>query len=305
MHFRLLMLLLIVISGSGTTLAQTKTPSAIVDSVVGKGLKKDTKDSTKIDQLKAQDELFAGQWVSCATGCKQLIISFCKVPTAVRANPKWKQILAINCPTPKGIRGGGRSEVGILRSPVDSEVIRPATFSLKWDRSAISSKMEVSLRVMNGERIWGPYEVEGRKGSFTSDSLRTALAGAQAAGQLKLELSATHGAQETEKIELDVISADEEADLEQKLEQFELEPNKIVKAIGRASVFGQFDLIASEVKEFERALAIATIAKVGKRTLSGVKKLTIIANWKANNTERVKELCRFGPPTPEAVCTAK
>ena len=303
MNSRLLLPLLVVISASITTLGQQQPPDAIVESVIGKAQVKASKDATEKGQLKPRDELFAGQWVSCASGCKQLIISYCNVPRPIGANPKWRQIFAINCKPSDGKRGGGRGEVGMLRFPIDSEVVRPKTFSIEWDRMATSSNVELSLRVIGGERIWGPYEVDGRKGSFTSDSLRGALERARLAGTLKLVLSATEGTKKTEKIELDVISAEQEADLEWKLDQFESEPDKIVKAMGRGTVFGQFDLITSEVAEFEKALSFATISKVGKGTLYGIKKLAIFANLKANNTERVRQLCHVRPsPTAEPMC---
>ena len=305
MHIRLLIALIILISGSTKTFGQT--PDAIVEVVVGKALVKDTKESKEHGPLKDGDGLFAGQWVSCATGCERLIISSCNVSRTIGAKPKWKQIYAINCKPPDGQRGGGKGSVGAMRSPIDAEVVRPATFSLKWRPSAFEPKLELWLRIVNGERIWGPFAVDGSNGNFTSDSLKAALKRAQANGTLNLELSVSRGSEETQRIKFNLISTENEVELERKLELFNVESNEITKAMGRASVFGEFDLIASEVTESERALAIAKISEVDKQTLSGVEELTLKANLKARNTDRVRQLCGSFtalPTTSQPVCVA-
>lgn len=291
MHIRLLILLFILMSGLSYTFAQT--PDAVVEVVVGKAFVKAKKESKESGQLKDGDGLFAGQWVSCPVGCERLIISYCNVSRPIGAKPLWKQIFAINCKPPEGQRGGGVGAVAVaeLRTFIESEEVRPTTFDLKWHPSVTRQELELWLRTSNGERIWGPYKVDENGGKTISDSLRQILSGAQANGNLNLELSASYGSEETQRIKIELMSAAREVELERKLELVNVEPDEVAKAIGRASVFDQFGLITSEVKELERALVIAKGSESPKHSLNFVENLTFEANLKAKNNERVTELC--------------
>jgi hypothetical protein len=202
--------------------------------------------------LKKGDNLFAGQRVICAGDCKELTISYCNVKVPVPKGPKGKLILSINCDTLEGVRAGGPKGEGVtIISPKDSELVQPQAFAVSWRPS--TSQMKLSLRVHLGERIWGPEEVDGSMGSFTSDSLVIALKKAQKAGDLHLVLTLDDGRGSVQRVKFDLISASEQQSLNARLKVFADESDGVLRALGRGLVFSEFELYGEAIEEFDKA----------------------------------------------------
>ncbi|MGB7922032.1 MAG: hypothetical protein WCF57_02175 [Pyrinomonadaceae bacterium] len=288
---RLLMILLTISFNMTLTFAQTN-PDAVVVSVKGTAFAKKTKGGASIP-LKKGDKLFAGDQVKCERGCRELKISYCHVTRPVTNSPKWKTILAINCGVLDGERGGGDKGEGItIISPRESATIRPETFSLKWEPNKSPSKINLSLRIYLGEEIWVKRDVDGSLGSFESNCLKLELKEAQKAGHLSLIIVSKEGAdKEPQRVKFKLISLEDQQSLNSKLEVFGHEPDKVLKTIGRGLAFSEYELYAEAVQEFEKALKILQSQNVNEETLTGIRRLTIMANYRVYNDERVKQLC--------------
>ena len=282
-------LLLLIASGSS---ASAQAPDAVVVSVKGKAVAREAK-KTETRPLKKGDNLFAGQRVICGGGCKELTISYCKVnvPIAVPTGPNGKLIYSINCGALDGVRAGGpKGEVVSITSPKESEVIRPETFVLRWKPS--KSTFMLSVRIYLGETIWGPVKVDGSIGVFTpDDSLMAALKKARKAGEEHFQLILDDGSETTRKVKFDLLTESNQQLLDEKLEAFADETNGVLKALGRAIAFVEYELYGEAVEEIEQALATSQASRAGKQNLSELRRLAIMANYKAYNEERVRQLC--------------
>src|SRR5215216_3602299 len=130
MRMRFIIALLVIVRSMDVAYAQA--PDAIVEKASGKVWVKDghNKESRP---LRKGDKLLAGQWVSCAGGCKELVISYCNVNVPVLSNPRWKQIRSINCGPLDGERGGAPKGEGVsIISPKESELVEPESFFVRW-----------------------------------------------------------------------------------------------------------------------------------------------------------------------------
>jgi hypothetical protein len=289
-RFYIFPLLFLIVCISRITLAQS--PDALVVSASERALVKDRMGS-KPRPLKRQDGLFAGQWVSCAAGCKELIISYCNVKSRVTERPRWRRIISINCSAPEGERGGSsKGEDGSLISPRESELIRPQNFSLRWKRYKYPVNVKLTIGINLGETIWGPATIDGTTGLFKSHSLRAALGSAQKRGDLRLVVVWTPGKELSARVRFKLISIEDEQDLVEKLRVFDNESDRTVKALGRATILSEYELDADAAREFEQALAIAQRHTADRETLIELGRLSILANYKAYNDERVKQLCK-------------
>ncbi|MGB7922030.1 MAG: hypothetical protein WCF57_02165 [Pyrinomonadaceae bacterium] len=240
--------------------------------------------------LKRGDSLFAGQRVSCATGCKELIISYCNVKVPVPRGPKGSLIVSINCGVLEGVRAGRpKGEGNSIISPKESELIQPETFVVRWKPS--KSTIKLALKVYLGEKIWGPENIDGSKGLFKSDPLITALKIAQKAGDLHLVLILDDGNETMQRVKFDLISEADQQNVIKRLKAFSDETDRVLKALGRGMVFSEYELFSEAIEEFEKALAISQALKADKQNLIELRKLEIMANYKSYNDERVKQLC--------------
>src|SRR5213080_4836556 len=106
MIMRFVLLMFLALSGANLCFAQSQ--DAFVESVKGTAWLRNAGDS-RATRLKTQTGLFSGQRVICAGGCKELTISYCNrtIKVGVPQNSKGKLIVAINCNSVKGVRGGG------------------------------------------------------------------------------------------------------------------------------------------------------------------------------------------------------
>jgi hypothetical protein len=301
---RVLVLLGLFVASSSMVAAQAQSPDAVVESVKGKAWKRDDVNQKPVT-LKPGEGLLAGQWVSCPKDCKELVISYCNVKRPIQHAPTWRQILSISCSSVRGTRGGGaKGESVLVLSPKDSEKVQPETFSLRWRPFESRNSAELTLKVYLGEQLWGPKKVDGRRGTFDSGSLRSALRNAQQAGHLILAVTLDDEKISTQRVKFKLISVDEQQDLQNDLRKFKKEKDRIVRAIGQGSALGDYELYAEAAREFERALSIARTNKMDKNTLGELKALSIMANYKAYNDDRVKQLCKswefrdHPPPDP-------
>lgn len=287
MQIKCLTFLLATVAIGGSAYAQA--PDAVVALVKGGAVVRDA-ETGKMSPLKKGDKLFAGQRVICAGNCKELIVSWCKVPVPIPLGPKGKTIYSINCSAMEGVRAGGpKGEVVALISPKETELVRSEIFAVRWKPSQTTLKL--SLRVYLGETIWGPEQVEGGVGSFTSTSLVAALKKAQKARDLHLQLILDEGDGLPRKVKFDLISEANERIVKDRLLVFAEEADGVLKALGRAMVFGEYELYGEAVEELDRALASSQGIGADERNLIELKKIAIMANYKAYNDERVRQLC--------------
>jgi hypothetical protein len=288
MQIKWLTLLLVAIVVGGSAYAQA--PDAVVMSVKGGAVVRDA-ETGKTRPLNKGDKLFAGQRVICAGNCKELIVSWCKVGVPIPLGSQGKTVYSINCGALEGVRAGGpKGEVVALISPKESELVRSETFNIRWKPA--QTRLKLTLRVYLGETIWGPEQVEGGAGSFISPSLVAALQKAQKASALHLQLILDEGNGQPRKVKFDLISEANERIVRDRLLVFAEETDGVLKALGRAMVLGEYELYGEAVEELDRALAISQSPGADKRNLIELKKVAIMANYKAYNDERVRQLCR-------------
>jgi len=297
MRINCLAFFLLVIAGGSSAYAQA--PDAVVVSVKGNALVREAK-KTETRPLKKGDKLFAGQRVVCTDGCKELTISYCKVnvPIAVPTRPNGKLIYSINCGALDGVRAGGpKGGLVSITSPKESELIRPETLALRWKPS--KSTFILSLRIYLGKTIWGPVKVDGSTGALTpDDSLMAALKKAQKDGEEHFQLILDDGSGTTQRVNFALLSESNRQIVDGKLEAFSDETNRVLKALGRALVFIEYELYGEAVEELEQALATSQASGAERQNLNELRRLTIMANYKAYNEERVRQLC--GSPDKSA-----
>src|SRR5205085_8681900 len=143
-----------------------------------------------------------GQRVICADGCKELIISYCKVKVPVLKGPKGRLIVSINCEVLEGVRAGGRKGEGVsIIFPKESALVQPESFYVRWKPQ--ESTIRLTLKVYLGEKIWGPETIAGSRGAFASVSLKTVLKEAQKAGDLHLVLTFDDNQEPMQRVKFD------------------------------------------------------------------------------------------------------
>jgi tetratricopeptide (TPR) repeat protein len=273
-------------------LAHAQAPDAVVVSVSGKAYAS-AGPTTKPILLKKGDGLYAGQWIRCAAGCKDLTISYCNMNFHIPNSPKWERIYSIHCASVSDVRGGSPKGEGVLIiSPKESETIRPKAFSLRWKPYKYPKKIKLELRVSLGEKLWSAENINGSKGLFESPSLRAVLKKAQKEDYLRLVLMLEDGNELPQIVKFHLISVEAQQELNEKLKVFNSETNPILKAMGRGSLFGEYELYTEAAEEFEKALAISRRLSVDNNSYITLIKLAIMANYKAYNDERVKQLCK-------------
>lgn len=289
---RMWLFAVLLLTSGGVNLAKAQSPVATVRLADGQAWVRKEKDA-KPSLLRNGEGLYAGQWVSCAKGCRGLIISQCRLNVPVTSVPTWRRIIAINCFPTSGTRGGREKGEGVsIISPKDSERLRPNAFSLRWKPFPAATKLELSLRIYLGEKIWSQKAIDGSKGSYESPSLKTALRKAQETNHLVLLLTLDDGKTQMQSVKFYLVSIEDQSKLESQLGGLKNETSGILRAAGRGAVFGDYQLYAEANKEFEKALAIAEKQKVETGTLAELTALTIQASYMAYNDDRVKELCK-------------
>jgi hypothetical protein len=287
MRMRFVAALLVTVCS--VSLAEAQGPDAIVERATGNALVKDEK-GNGLSRLRKGDKLIAGQWISCASGCKELVISYCNINIPVASTPRWKRIRSINCGSLEGERGGASKGEGVsIIAPKESELVVPGTFLVRWKPH--KTPIKLALRINLGEKIWGPIQVDGNKHSFTSDSLKAALRKAQKAGDLHLALLLDDGSEQVQRVKFDLISAADQQKMKRELKMFEGEPDPILKSLGRGMVFSEYGLYAKAVSELNKALVASQNGKADKKNSFELRNLIIMANYKAYNDKRVKQLC--------------
>lgn len=304
MKLRIWVVLLAV--AAGTALAQAQTvPDALVVSVKGNALVRSGKDGAR-KLLRKGDKLFSGQQVMCDRGCRELKISYCNVPRPIIKRPNWTTILSINCSAAEVPRGGARKGAGIsITTPRESEVVRPETFSLRWEPYRQQSEINISVKIDLGEEIWRERGITANTGHFESDALKEKLKETQRDGELYLILlvNADDGT-EPELVKFRLISLENEQALNNRLEAFADEPDKVFRHIGRGLAFSKYELYSEAVQELEEALSILRAQGADPDSVNGLMRLLIMTNYQAYNDERVRQLClSLGKPgPPPATC---
>ncbi len=291
MKFRIATAFLITTIGVVSAYAQTP-PDATVVSVKGRAFVRDGKDHTP-RSLKKGDRLFSGQQVKCEKGCAELRISYCNVTRPIINRSKWTTILAINCSAAKFPRGGAPKGSGMtIISPRESEVIRPEAFSIKWEQSEQPVKINISLKINLGEGLWSRKGVVSSTSFFQSDEIVEKLKEAQKADELSLLLIIDDGrSDEPDRIKFRLISLEDEQKLNKRLEEFENEPDEILRRIARSLTFSEFALYTEGVLEMEKALDVVQTQPADVHSKDALMRLAIMANYQAYNDERVKLLC--------------
>jgi hypothetical protein len=291
MTLRLLMVSLAVAFNITLACAQT-APDATVVKVNGKAQVRDGKDAEP-RPLKKHDKLFSGQQVRCERGCKELSISYCNVVRPIVNRSRWTTILSINCSAAKYPRGGAPKGAGLtIISPRESQVVRPETFSLRWEQAKQPIKVNVLLKIYLGEEIWNQKDVDGGIGLLEPNSLKEKLKEAQKAGELNLILILDEGhGKEPERVKFKLISQEDETALCKRLEPFEDEPDEVLRHIRRGLAFSEYKLYAEGALELEKALSVLQSQDPDANSVNGLMRLAIMTNYQAYNDERVKQLC--------------
>lgn len=289
---RLWQIALLFIATGNVTANIAQSPVAIVHSLDGKAWVKNAKDASP-SLLKNNQELYAGQWISCSKGCRELIISQCKLNLPVAHVPTWKQILAVNCFSNYGTRGGrSKGEGPSIISPKESERLRYQRLSLRWLPFPPTTQLKISLKISLGEMIWGSEIIDGSKGSYRSSSLTAALKKVQAQNnQVALVFNLDDGKNPIQRVKFYIISSDDEKELNSGLTSLNSESNLILRAAGRGALFSEYELYTDAAREFERGLLLAEQQRADRQTLVELISLSIQANYLAYNDDRVKELC--------------
>jgi hypothetical protein len=285
--------LIAIVCYGNLSYAQINNADAVVALANGRALIRNGKNAAP-RRLKKGEPLYSGQQVNCTNRCK-LQINYCNVPIPISTAPnQWVTILAINCGPLDGARGGAeRTEKTIIISPQESEVIHPDFFSLRWKPFKSGVKINLSLKIYLGEEIWRAEKKAGNNGSFASESLNEALAKAQKENKLHLVIGLTTESQAKQQVKFNLISAEDQQNLARKLEIWKVQPSEILKFIGLGTVYSEYELYSKSAQEFENALDVAQKQKADLVFLNQLRKLVVMANYKAYNDLRVKKLCLF------------
>jgi hypothetical protein len=267
--------------------AYAESPDATVVKVSGRALVRQRPDMPP-QRLHEGDRLFAGQEISCAQGCNELVISVCNLRVPVYRS---KRILSIGCGVPEGTRSGpNRAAIGAVAYPMAAQVVQPERFYVQWKPHATSIRL--TLRKYLGKVYWGPQSVDGNRGVYESNSLKALLKRVQKEDSIHLELIFEDGRGAPEDIRFDLISIDDQVRLNKQLEALESESNRVLKAIGRGTAFSNYEMYVEGAKEFEKALAMPEPRTLASTNLAVLTRLAILADYKAYRDQRVKELCK-------------
>lgn len=289
-------LLLIIVN---VTLAAAQTaPVPTVVSVKGKASIKQSKtqDDKAAEPIKAGDVLPFGHWVICGQECKEVRISYCHFHTkTIPGGSQPIRIVHMGCNvTSRGTVGGGPKGYGraLITFPRNEEVVRPETFSVRWNTSNPLVITGISINFLLVKEIWKEGGLDWKSGFYESESLREKLKGEQQAGRLNFILIPKRdGGNEPDPIIFSLISAEDEHDLNLKLTDLEDESDAILRTIGRGVVFHEFKLYDDAVQELEKALTMLQSHQANKKELEWAKRLAITANESVDNAARVRQLC--------------
>lgn len=280
------------------TLAPAQTaPVPTVVSVKGKASIKQakTQDDKEAKPIKAGDVLPFGHWVICGKDCKQVEISYCHFHTKIIPGGSQPiRIVHMGCNvTSRGTVGGGpKGARPLIIYPRNDSVVRPETFSVRWDTGSSFPLTGISINILLVREIWKEGDLDWKAGLYESESLRDKLTGEQQAGRLNLVLIPKRdGGTEPHPIVFSLISAQDEHDLNLKLADLEDESDAILRAIGRGLLFHEFKLYDDAIQELEKAFTMLQRHKANKMELEWVKRLAITANESVDNYARVTKLC--------------
>ncbi|HMG73149.1 MAG TPA: hypothetical protein VK582_06565 [Pyrinomonadaceae bacterium] len=288
-------LLLMIVN---VTLAAAQTaPIPTVVSVKGKASIKQSKtqDDKEAKPIKAGDALPFGHWVICGQNCKEVQISYCHFHTKIiRGGSHPIRIVHMGCNiTSRGTIGGGAKGTGpLITYPRNDALVRPETFSVKWDTNYSLPINGISINILLVREIWKAGNLDWKAGLYESESLREKLKGEQQAGRLKFVLIPKRdGGNEPAPVVFFLISAQDEHDLNLRLADLEDESDTILRTIGRGLVFHEFKLDDDAIEELEKALTMLQSQKPNKMELEWAKRLVITANESVDNDARVTQLC--------------
>jgi hypothetical protein len=303
MTLRLSIVLIVLLFISASVQAQPSTDAKVI-SIKGKAWVRDN-EKAEPNLLKEGQELNSPQQVKCDTGCKEVMISRCNITRPFPKQAKWTTILSISCDIRKFPRGGTIKGDGItIVSPREAEVVRPDTFAIGWQPTEPSGQVNISLKNLFGDQIWGT-RVSSSVGLLKPEELQQRLKEAQKANDLNFVLIFDHErAREPQQVRFSLIAADAELKLTQRLLAVDEEGDEVFRRVSRGLVLGNHDLYQEAVPEFEQALTLLDKERESSKTVDRVVRLLIRTHYLAYNDEEVKRRCAQIKESPPPDCSA-
>lgn len=290
--------ILILLCSPGV-LSQQPPAAAIIEKISGAViLDHNGKQITLNPKTDIARRLFAGDRLYCKKGAK-LTLRTGKKPTELDGNSNWFTIsaprssrseTAIQTALAAYGRVGGRNRrthgKSILFSPADDSVVVPELFTVRWVPTRKNCVAAIEMQGPDGEILWEAKNLDGASGKQDAEAARQALRtyrkGNQT-GSVRLKLTDSCGT--ASHSDFTVLSAEDENSLHEELRVWDSEHETLIKHLGRASVFSQYQMYSHVADEYEQALALAPTSR-------DLLLRTIEAQRLIGNMKRAKELER-------------
>lgn len=259
--------------------------------------------------------LYGKQSIECQNKKSDCVIKVnkCDLRTgSIVVGPGSRRLIpSVDCKPPteefRNLRTGGRNDVrskgGAFYSPSDLGLFRPHSFAIRWKPYSPGIILNLSIQDETGITRWKDADVDGRKGSYISNSLQLALKKEQHEERLNLiltvEIHQKFLPRRYEEIRFTLISEEAQKALENELAMWDGESG-VMRNLGRAAIFSTRNLFVDSAKEFEKALRLSW---------SDVElvRATISAESYATDDNRVIELCqrlrKLDPQQDHCSCT--
>jgi hypothetical protein len=238
--------------------------------VVGESVQCQSGNSLTIQAVDGSQTVYPDKWVDIK-------------PSASALDSKSKSNTLTNAFAPAFTRGASPSKT-IFYSPPPDGTVDPEHLILRWELHKWSGNVTISVKPENSDDLLcceGSFPASS--GSLDSTGLRAAITKYRDRGARDpLELSMRVASGQEYKASFAVLTLPDKRKLQKELEEWDGK-DELVRHLGRASVFGNFDLFTEAASEYEAAL---------KQSPGSVMLLepTLAAELRTGNLPRASEL---------------
>ena len=192
--------------------------------------------------------------------------------------------------------GGDRAEPEPVYSPSKNSLVMPDTFFMAWNPHAVTRDLTVIIRDSAGRVVWKKESINGATGFLASGEAQQNLKKYRAKfgqGPLSLTMVKSYGDKIT--VDFSLLSVQGEQSLKQDLDFWGLGAGRLIRHMGRASLFADYEMYPQAAEEYEAAL------KLAPESLDLLKR-TIQAHCDTGNFARIEQLKRRLPAGTKVAC---
>lgn len=180
-----------------------------------------------------------------------------------------------------------RDPMPFLFNPAAGGIVRPETFVVRWnDTLRESGSVSVSIWSADGSKLCcnQPIRAASSSGKLDSGEIRNALMSYRKSdGQSLLELRFVDSADKLMVVKFSLLGSDKEKILQQQLDNWNKEPNPVVRHLGRAFAYRSNTLYVEAADEFDQLLK-------EEPRCENLIDMAIQQNRDAGDVKRVKQL---------------